>query len=904
MIKNILTRYISKYFANIDPQNINYNVFTQTLDIYNVSLNPSFFKHRSSKISHCRYSHSFTSPSIIINKMCIEIEDVIFTKDSSFNVNINDLTIYYKGLEINIKKFNNDEFIDIEILSHNKFLLAIDKIIKSNIIKLSNIKGNVNNLFNYYNDFSISNTSNLVPTFFINIKQMKFLNNYIYLKNIECINSENLKISLRKLSILNYKFKDIIFYVDSKLNVKNKDLYISYQKYKLENVEKFDIFIKLNKNIFLSDTKTNTLEFLQKIKQYIKNDYNIKFEYLNYLLKFKLSKDFLLKNLTFNNIYIDKIEISDCFNIFNVKLMYETSRNNANYDLLNMLDFDIVIRNINIFDNTNMNIMFIQKLTFYHSIKKIKMFLKNKYFFNNFLETSTENLIYDNRDKHYEYNTVEEMEIYYFKNKIILNIFNIFIIDDNLFNKINMKKNNIEDLEDDILFYIVLFNVNVYLNNYVFRSKFLFYRKYLYLGFVDAYFNNNLIIDEFIFKYDQNKIYIQNAIFNINQHLIDYVHKKIIHTSENTNYNYYNVINKLKNFNIQNININYFDNSNIEIYSLNIKNINNNDETSSKNMYATKLRECENKFKNNFFNKNHLKDFSSEYNNESSIDLFKNKYIVNLNNIQIDYQIYKTNTPILFKCNHIYISYEDKNLRINIEKFLLSNEIFNHNFYKNKQVSNNYLLNNFLESLYISKLEGTLLYKYPINLDLCPIKIKITKDMDIFKKLYNSYKSMLSSKIIKIICNTVYNSIFNTKTYSLNYKDDIDIPCIYTKIENNNTRIKYPMPMRPNIIKYNKGLCIGFYIYNKYKKQNEYFLDASYCSIQYNEINNNLYNNCIILTTKRLLLSTKINLKELSLDDLCVKEKNKYFTIGRIFIQVDNATFVRSLCKFLISKKL
>jgi len=54
------------------------------------------------------------------------------------------------------------------------------------------------------------------------------------------------------------------------------------------------------------------------------------------------------------------------------------------------------------------------------------------------------------------------------------------------------------------------------------------------------------------------------------------------------------------------------------------------------------------------------------------------------------------------------------------------------------------------------------------------------------------------------------------------------------------------------------------------------------------------------LTNKRLLMSSKLNIKSICIDDISVKEYCNYFMIGDIKIVVENTTFISSLCKFLL----
>ena len=138
----------------------------------------------------------------------------------------------------------------------------------------------------------------------------------------------------------------------------------------------------------------------------------------------------------------------------------------------------------------------------------------------------------------------------------------------------------------------------------------------------------------------------------------------------------------------------------------------------------------------------------------------------------------------------------------------------------------------------------------------------------------------------------------------MGYKEDKNLPVPWYSGQHFDYRLKYPMPMRLYIEKYNYGLSASFYIFNKMddKYTDEVFTDGTYANIFYkNKLHELSFgNNCLILTNKRLLMSSKLNTKSICIDDISVKEYCNYFMIGDIKIVVENTTFISSLCKFLL----
>ena len=498
-----------------------------------------------------------------------------------------------------------------------------------------------------------------------NLKKIKDINQKLN-NNIENIDLDNI---FTELSNILYSKNDLIIF--SEISDYYIEIIITLKNYFLKNPNSETILLFLEKNLFLSlfhfhfkilFSGYSLLNFLLLVTD---EDYHI--ELLNNILKIfeKMSKikfSYICKNIIYNlsvllNIFLNNKETTKKTK----KVFYDyLIKNSYNYNLLYL----IIISNNS--DLINYNKIFdIEEI--YKLIEKFKMILSNLINDNNdnldiikisFYCKILSNLILKTSYKTYKYDKLIKDQIP-LGNKIINYILN--------------KKDNINNLENEIIYNILIYCIKL-----------------------DSFNNNNLIL---ILKYLQN---------NLNKNL-SYLSSTYLIINELVN-SVINDDNEIKKTNICKIIIQFIENI-LNIFEDKINDI-------YLNIYIYKLKECinilnkdfkydEEKYINtkNFFNKNdnsnilinydisnfniNLKYYNNSINqNEIKFSINKNDIIDCLNK----FEEFKNRMKKIYNIENEYINIENK---INeFKSYLLNNE----NNIENNKITKNYVENFFLET--------------------------------------------------------------------------------------------------------------------------------------------------------------------------------------------------------------
>lgn len=837
MIKSFISKYVSKYFTNINPLNVKYNIFEQTVDLYDISINPDFFYNIRSTIAHLRYKFSLIQDIVLINNLFIVVDKIpCFTKNEDFNYDLKicTATIIYKDFKIKILEVKDGEIKGLEIIYKKVKILTSPRFIKSiNGYIFSEACINIKEIYNAFLDFSNSKT--LEPKKLkILVEKVTINNLHANLREITISNSNKSVCNIKKIKILGMKFYNTDIKFEKSIEVKNDifcirtdsqhlNILIKKNILQIESQKRYNFELKSISNI-LQDLPRMTVNILflnEKISFLLdKNIY--KFKYNNFL---EIESICIQKEIIINTVKFNEESNYKTDNKLEVFIDFLLEFINFNIVILNIFHKDLFIHRLVYLCNENLNEeCFLINFTSTFSnndIKYLEICCINRTFkvkVNNFIIGDIESLIkyYQNKENPFNFDiSVENLQVHH--KDITLYI----------------KEAHLDPLEISLIF--------------------------------DLMFNNNFIVEDCSVKYTNNNISVEDLFINISDN--------IMHTVSNINPFDFFKKDDIKSFkstldlHIDDLIINVFNISNREVMLI------------------------------------FLSDIDLLY----SEDIFK----LNIKYAQIDNQEYFTKHPIIFKSvgdNFINLIKANDEIYIDVGNFhLVYNEFLDKvaifkNFYK---TNNNVLIYYNFKSFVINSIECTILYKYYANvkLELFEIKFFTGTLISLHENIYKFYKSKLTKKFIGLIFKNIKNNLY-TKYVNLGYKEDKNLPVPWYSGQHSDYRLKYPMPMRLYIEKYNYGLSASFYIFNKMddKYTDEVFTDGTYANIFYkNKLHELSFgNNCLILTNKRLLMSSKLNIKSICIDDISVKEYCNYFMIGDIKIVVENTTFISSLCKFLL----
>ena len=579
------------------------------IEIKNLNDLSLLYNIKKAKLNHKIYS--------IINKMILlyNINDkikilinYIFKESKDFNN-----TFFYQKY-INYIFDNYDfEFIDYIIETFLIYNCQQNKIIKViiYIIQLFYFLKNLNFFLKIDKKimfFPFFSSNNLI----LNNKSILFTIKKI--NNINYCNEENIR------NIINFNFKDLLFYKENKFFI-----YIIYRI--------FCDFLK-NENLFINVISLLYIGYLHYLKNnifysnitilclfiYIINFFIINKEIKNTLIfSFLINNNeddiFLLSELIKNNIINNELNKNSLTNLyyFTININYYINNNYKNFE-----DYIIQIEN-----KFNLNFL---KLKYKDKIKnnsKYKSLILN--FFNEY--------IYYNKDK------LKFNENIYILNDISLifkkNNFNIFLNNSDLIPKF-LKITNILNLtkyyqknnkSDNLINTISKFNYNVFYNKILIIQN--NYKNHKIYNYIKKLRKNTILIQRFFKKYLYNKILKSK---NNNNLLIKYIikYKKIDSLIYNILLYYKNSLNFFikENKEIKNLLINNEKNNKIQKKCLNINKNNIND---FKETFTLKTNE--NQVNQKDYIQNEINNYLLNYKkliNSSENYLFKIKKLINI----------------------------------------------------------------------------------------------------------------------------------------------------------------------------------------------------------------------------------------------------------------------------------
>ena len=579
------------------------------IEIKNLNDLSLLYNIKKAKLNHKIYS--------IINKMILlyNINDkikilinYIFKESKDFNN-----TFFYQKY-INYIFDNYDfEFIDYIIETFLIYNCQQNKIIKViiYIIQLFYFLKNLNFFLKIDKKimlFPFFSSNNLI----LNNKSILFTIKKI--NNINYCNEENIR------NIINFNFKDLLFYKENKFFI-----YIIYRI--------FCDFLK-NENLFINVISLLYIGYLHYLKNnifysnitilclfiYIINFFIINKEIKNTLIfSFLINNNeddiFLLSELIKNNIINNELNKNSLTNLyyFTININYYINNNYKNFE-----DYIIQIEN-----KFNLNFL---KLKYKDKIKnnsKYKSLILN--FFNEY--------IYYNKDK------LKFNENIYILNDISLifkkNNFNIFLNNSDLIPKF-LKITNILNLtkyyqknnkSDNLINTISKFNYNVFYNKILIIQN--NYKNHKIYNYIKKLRKNTILIQRFFKKYLYNKILKSK---NNNNLLIKYIikYKKIDSLIYNILLYYKNSLNFFikENKEIKNLLINNEKNNKIQKKCLNINKNNINDFKETFTLKTNEIQVNQKDYIQNEIN-NYLLNYKKLINSSENY-LFKIKKLINI----------------------------------------------------------------------------------------------------------------------------------------------------------------------------------------------------------------------------------------------------------------------------------
>ncbi|KAK6090995.1 hypothetical protein P3W45_000240 [Vairimorpha bombi] len=793
MIKSLISNYISKYVTNITPSNISYDIFTKTMNLYNVSLNPNFISNTSSQISHIKYTFSFTAHTLHIHDVVLHIDEIPSFKDANggnISIHITKMVIYYGKFEIKILEIIDDVIRGVEIFYKNVKIFSINEVSKGSSgceIKRGCLDFEVfNSLLHTGRNEDSSNVLDSIDNFEMkyrfNVDKINIKKGHICLRNIVVSESKKWKINFRKIKYEDVKLKNIFVSRQLSWVISSEDFYLNYTGSRN--------FISFNIDGDISDIRIN--DCIQINSFMINESIQI--------------KDIIIKESE------NQIENTMPFSI-------------SDDWIGKYVDCDIIFDNINVFGDTIDKAIYLVKGNFSNKISSNTGICSG--------------------------NSCEFVEIKYMDDVFVMNAHNVRIFDP--LKLINYLKNE----DSSFKIFAKIHDIYIVYQDITIMSNCLQYKHGNVNCDLEVLLGTNYFLEECNLKYNEGLFLIERGCVNISDN--------IMHTLRNTDYSFLKTSDKSEKFktNLQHISVNLFNTSNIEIYSGTI----------------------------------------------SDVSCFISKEITKLNvrSVQVDNQEYNTKHPIIFKTtsdNLLNIDIINREIFINVGNFNLNYDgILNKIYflYRHFNTHSSKISDFEFKSLVINSIQCTVYYKYFANIKLDGMVLDYFKGnlTRLGEILYKYYTNMVNSKLIGIFFRNIRNNIYSKAVY-LGYKDDTNLPVPWYTGNTSEHRLRYPMPMRLSISKYDYGLSVSYYIFNKMnnKLKGESFKDGTYATISYKLRKEK--DTCLILTNKRLLMSSKLNIKEICLDDISVREWNKYFMIGNIKIEVERNEFITSLCEYLL----
>ncbi|WUR02439.1 uncharacterized protein VNE69_01375 [Vairimorpha necatrix] len=844
MIKSLISNCISKYVIIVSPDNIRYNIFTSTIDVYDVSINPDFLPNEKSNIAHLSYRFSFIKEKIIIKNIYLELKDLSFLNkqsDQERSIEIQNATILYYDFEIKILEIIDNVIRGVEIHFKGHKIISISKMQKTNfgfyvqkmciditkLEKLLSADNQSNNFFvSYLNKYKID------------VDSAKGNASHLFLRRITILESEIFSCKIRSVKFYSLRLRNIQISLKDKIIIKNKSLLIKLNKKNLG----IKIFKELDFKPQAQDSAPIKISsMLLALHKCPKFDVNV--SYLGNKFNFTIDKH--IYNFKYHEILeIEKIEIKKFIYIKNVKYKFNTeetnnlSSNNLLDDIYKIIDCNVIVDSI-----------------------------------------STENL-YIKRFV-YELNSEIYTQLLFHQEKKCENIIDLIKLSplDGAWS-LNIDGAYISDIKSLLCFYqegenslfssIQIYNLRILHNEVELIGKTLTIQNSDLSSVFDIKVASQYFIENCNIVHKQTTTEVDKLFVNISENIVcSILESNIIGLIREISLCFGSENKKAMVFYIQSIFLNLYNTANEEIFCVIL----------------------------------------------SDLDILYYNYNLSLNlkSAQIDNQEYLSRSPRIFKSlgdDFLALNIANNEIFINLGKFKLYYEdLLEAMIYVTRLFSssseNQYLFD--IQALHINDIECSIFYRYFVDLKIPNVSLKsLSGTFPVLKdRLFRLYRSKINKNILGLIFKNIKNNIY-IKSQNLGYKDDMQLPVPWYTKDHTEFRIKYPMPMRNFIERYDLGLCAAFYIFNKLKDKNkhEIFRDGTFVNISYKnkEEESFIDNHCLILSNTRLIMSSKLNIKEVCMEEVSIKESSDFFMIGDIKIKVERREFISSLCKYLLNK--